>query len=163
MYKSQVAMLDITSWVGTAACGQHYYGKLLWHAKDGDDDWEEHCLEYPVNRSEARRLNEGELESYGFGRYTVGDLCSRFFSREALVEQARKQLKDIVPHAEVLLACDQCDCGVCEVLVGPPKLVRLGNQLWQADEKEGYDWTDKRDRIGKQWQKLFHNLGFFLA
>jgi hypothetical protein len=122
--------------------------------------WYSHSLTHHVNRSEARRLNKGELESCGFGRYSIGDECSRFFSREALIEQARKQLKDIVPHAEVLLACDQCDCGVCEVLVGPPKLVRLGNQLWKADEKEGYDWTDKRESIDKQWQRLFRNLGF---
>lgn len=158
MYTKEVIRLHINTWVGTCAIGaEHWYGKLLWHTdQDDGNDWKEHELEYVLNQQQADRMNRKDE----YCTYKAGEESSRFFLRDEVVRVALAQWQTIVPTGRVLIVCDRCSCGVCEILAGPPKLVRLGNQLWKADEEEGYDWTKKRGIIDKQWEKLFNRFGF---
>jgi hypothetical protein len=157
MYTHEVVRLDITTWVGTCAIGaQHWYGKLKWHDEGNLDDWHEHELQYVMNAKQARDMNRGDE----WATYKAGEESGRFWSREDVVKKALEQWQKLVPHGKVLLECDTASCGPCEILAGPPKLVRLGNQLWRADDKAGWDWNKKREIVDKQWQKLFNKHGF---
>lgn len=171
MYTHEVVHLNITSWVGTMAMGEHWYGNLHFYLPEYEKTrWglrkrHEVDVTYTLGKAEAARLNEDDPDWHG---YRVGDESSRFFLRDRLLEEALKCWKEHVPHGKVLLCGDPVELGVHEVLVGPANLKRLGNQLWQADKAEGYEmntrsliryWTDKRESIDAQWQALFKKHG----
>ena len=161
-YTHEVVFLDITSWVGTIACGEHWYGRLKWQDKDDEDERHDHELEWKLDTECARRLTEDDKVRMGSLGYTYrkGQWSNRFFSREKLVERAIEEWKKQVPDGKVLLIGSPSNLSPMEIIAGPRKLMRLGNQVWQKWERS--EFNDKLCiKLEDQWEKLFKKAGFW--
>ena len=161
-YTPEVVRLNITTWVGTCALGEHWYGKFHWHmpkyekGKYGQRKQHDEELEYVLSARDAERL---DADNPYTPCYRAGDSSARFLSYEKLIERAQETWQQVVPHGKVLIMCDMCSCGPVEILVGPKKLVRLGNQVWKKWEES--EANDKLCiQLERQWDALFKKAGF---
>jgi len=169
-YTHEVVKLNITTWAGTIAMGEHWYGRLHYHMPEYVEDkcgLREKCeydVDYVIDKASAIRLNGTDENNepgqfFGVNRYKIGETCHRFFGRDYLVKRAKLAFNEITPHGRVLLECDWSSCGPVEIIVGPRKLMRLGNQLWRK-------WEDSEDNdalcclLERQWKALFKKAGF---
>ncbi len=164
MYTSEVVRLNIMSWVGTSVLGaSHYYAKVSFYMPDNTASWEEHELEEVLDEDGAQRLNDNEFPTPAYlddvPRYSAGDTSHRFLSYEKLIQEALEQWRTIVPHGKVLIACGIPSCGPAEILAGPKKLKRLGNQVWKK-----WEISEHNDalciQLDGQWDALFKKAGF---
>lgn len=78
----KLAYLRITTWVGTVACGQHYYGEI-----EADDLDKEIDVELVCTESDARKLNVDEEWAHDF-KCKGGDTSIRYFDKDRLVSDA---------------------------------------------------------------------------
>jgi len=157
MYTDEVVRLNIMSWVGSSSIGaSYYYAKLQWRDADRQP-WYEHELEYTLDNIGAQRLTDSEPDDAPL--YKASDITSRFLCPDRLRQEALGQWRKVVPHGKVLLECDIYDCGPVEILAGPRKLVRLGNQVWKK-----WAVSEANDKLcvqlESQWEALFKKAGF---
>lgn len=167
MESNAIVRLNIMSWVDSCAIGaSHYYAKLLYNPFDWerkqvmthiDKAYEEFELEYVLDEEGAKRLTFSEPDDAP--PYKAGDTTHRFLCPGKLREEALKQWRKVVPHGKVLVVSDWASCGPCEILAGPKKLVRLGNQVWKK-----WDVSEANDKLciqlERQWEALFKKAGF---
>lgn len=144
-----VAILQITTWVGTCGIGAtHYYGKLYLGTSP-----ESHNLEYKLSVSQAKALNK---KDYDFGReYTVpvkpGEMDERFDDPDHVRREAIAQWRTIYPEAILLVEGMYAVYGVQDrVLDGPKKLVATLQKLVDRQNELGGGYDEER----KNWKEL---------
>ena len=157
MYTHDVVKLHIITWVNSCAIGaQHYYATLLFY-REGRESWCEHELEYVLDEEGAKRLTDAKANDAP--PYKAGETTQQFLCPEKMRREALKQWRIVVPHGKVLIVCGRSECGPVEVLAGPRKLVRLGNQLWERWERSEHN-DALCVQLENQWDRLFDNAGF---
>jgi len=162
MYTHEVVCLSITTFVGTCVMGAvHWYGRLHWRVpEDAEHRYCQRDVNYVLGTESAARLSEWDADG---PPYKVGDTSIRFFSEEHLRLTAQRTWKTVVPRGRVLIVCQSGELGPVEVLAGPSKLIRLGNQLWQSWEKIDFNTAVNDPRylsLEKQWNALWQRAGF---
>jgi len=146
--------LSITTWAGTMALGIHWYGRFEFRE---DHQKKEKQIQHKLTAYEARELSEPDF------KYKKGDTTTRFFSREQLLEKAKKEFKVKFPDRKVLLVGESSTLDPQEMLVGPTMLKAKANELhckfellggWDKPENE-----KKAEKIFKDWEKLMKKNG----
>lgn len=145
-----VVYLRGTTWVGSSVCcAEHWYGRFAWQ-KTRDVD-----VEHELTQEEADRLNVGD----DWATYKPGDMSTRFFSLESMIDAARATWKLHFPEAKLLILGDPGTHEPQQVIDGPSRLMALITTLWQECEELG--WWDgghepECEVLYEEWKRIWH-------
>ena len=163
----EVAVLEVTSWVGSGICfAEHYYGKLKGSlAKKGEksqwtniQSWEEIEVEYTLTAKEAAALNKEAAEGGMLAaNYQVGEMSTRFFSEEKLMVCAIELARSL--GYDALVRGSYSCCSPQKILFGP-KMDQL-NAIWERYEALFEDSNDPPgvEPYEKEWAALAFSVG----
>ena len=151
--KEKFVYLNITSWVGHDSTASHYYGSLNGYLGKNSTKIE---LYFNLTQEQIQKLYETEQYNY----YKVGDECSRFFSEEDLIKQAKKVFKQHFSNAEILVLGAISVDEPQKILVGPVEYKKKVNKFAEQREKLGW-WDGKNEKeveiIWNKWKELRNN------
>lgn len=154
-YWEKIAILDVTTWVGTSAFGaSHYYGRI--RLKDKSID-----VTKPIKTKKlCDKLNKEDR--YDFDLYEVGDNTNRFHDIMDLIKHAKKVYKKEFPEAIALIRGDYACVDPQEILCAPKKIEKQAKKLYE--KFESYDgWNCSEDEeplvqgICDKWDNLWTN------
>lgn len=155
--EENVIFVKVDTFVGTGVGAVHYYGILRQLCGGRSVDVTHKLTQIEADRLNKKWLTKDMRESLSAG-YQKGECSSRFFSREAAINAAKKQFKKCFPKAAVLVLGSS---GVVEpqrILVGPKEFKDKINKLVKKYDK--LDWDIRTDRkeieeLEKKWEKLW--------
>ena len=150
IWPDNIAHLSISSWVGISIGANHCYGRLHYNGERIE-------IKRILIQADVDKLNEYDRNDV-FGRYSVGDLCGRFDTRQEIIDSAIKIIKKDYPHVDLLLARNGASVSVNEVYWGKDKkFVGKINKLYkEADELDFYSGKDdvRMEILDDEFQEL---------
>lgn len=133
---------NMTTWVGTAACGSHHYGSLRCGKHERVD------VVHPLSREEVDRLNK-----YNDGsKYVVGEESGRFYDEETMKVWAVRTCKKHFPDADILVYGDRAVVEPQPILFGPNDLMQEVNKMYARGEEIGFYDSDQGKK--NEWDEI---------
>ena len=152
--KSPRWTLEIMTWVGTLGYAQHYMGHLSRDlylpvpgkpetAYSGDERVD---VEYKTNATQAKALSDPDW------KFPVGEWSTRFFSKDAVVEAAKKAFEHYADEGDWLIN-NWDDLTGGEPLVGTERDWESGFRSTLFSPDRPRDLLEIRHDMGREFEK----------
>lgn len=150
----RVVYLEISSYIGLSPGASHFYGRLT---RGGGDDHID--LVYSLSEKQATEINKTYRRLYpGDDLLLVrpGQKYSGFFSKEAIIKQAKKEWKKHYPDGELLILGRSSVADPQHVLEGPTEIKDKINAWYSRCEELEWDYSNPEvDKIGDDFWEFF--------
>ena len=133
MAKDNITILEISSFIGIALEGEHYYGKLYHNCSAG---LETVSLEYAMSSAQAKRFSKKDSHDW-----EKGDITGRFETRDAVMDVAVTIYKDSFPNSKALVLGNYSSVEPKRVLDAPKEIMEEANKIWEEYDK--LEWIHK--------------------